>query len=107
MNALVFDGTLILKDIPTPQPLKGEVLIRVLCSAICNTDLEIIKGYMGFKGVLGHEFVGEVVSPASPLYGKRVVGEINCPCGECYLCKAGRKTHCPNRSVLGLSLIHI
>ena len=102
MKALVFDGTLILKDIPTPQPRKDEVLIRVLCSAICNTDLEIIKGYMGFKGVLGHEFVGEVVSPASPLYGKRVVGEINCPCGECYLCKTGRKTHCPNRTVLGI-----
>ncbi|MEI6456963.1 MAG: alcohol dehydrogenase catalytic domain-containing protein [bacterium] len=102
MKALFFDGSLKVRDIPKPVPAEGEVLIRILCSAICNTDLEIIKGYMGFHGILGHEFVGEVVTKSSPLYGKRVVGEINCSCGACYLCKTGRKSHCRNRTVLGI-----
>ncbi len=102
MYALFFDGKLSLKQVPKPQPVNDEVLIRIHYSAICNTDLEIIRGYMGFKGILGHEFVGEVVSKSSELYGKKVVGEINCPCGGCYMCQSGRKTHCPNRSVLGI-----
>ncbi len=102
MKALFFDGQLKLKEVPDPVPAVGEVLIRVLYSSICNTDLEIIKGYMGFRGILGHEFVGEVVSAGSVLAGKRVVGEINCSCGECYICLTGRTTHCPNRSVLGI-----
>lgn len=103
MKALFFDGSLRIKEVPKPRPGKNEVLIRILYSAICNTDLEIIKGYMGFKGVLGHEFVGEVVSPESPLKGKMVVGEINCSCGYCYLCQTGRQSHCTNRTVLGIA----
>lgn len=102
MKALVFDGKLMVTEVPAPRPGADEVLIRVRYSAICNTDLEIIKGYMGFNGIPGHEFVGEVVTKGSILYGKMVVGEINCSCGECYLCRTGRKTHCPNRTVLGI-----
>lgn len=102
MQALIFDGSLSLEEVPVPTPGAGEVLIKILCSSICNTDLEIIKGYMGFKGILGHEFVGEVVTTGSRFYKKRVVGEINCPCGTCYLCRTGRQTHCSNRSVLGI-----
>ena len=102
MKALVFDGSLKIQETPIPQPKEHEALIKILFSSICNTDLEIIKGYMGFTGILGHEFVGEVVNRSSDFYGKTVVGEINCPCGTCYLCKTGRKTHCPNRTVLGI-----
>ena len=102
MKALVFDGSLKVKEVSKPKPVNNEVLIRVLYASICNTDLEIIKGYMGFKGILGHEFVGEVVSKSSRLYGKKVVGEINCPCGNCYLCNTGRESHCPRRTVLGI-----
>lgn len=102
MKALYFDGSLKVLNVPKPRPQGNEVLIKILCSAVCNTDLEILKGYMGFKGILGHEFVGEVVSKSSLLAGKRVVGEINCSCGECFLCKTGRKSHCPNRTVLGI-----
>ena len=102
MKALVFDGSLKVKEVSKPKPVGNEVLIRVLYAAICNTDLEIIKGYMGFKGILGHEFVGEVVSKSSHFYGKKVVGEINCACGNCYLCHTGRETHCPSRTVLGI-----
>jgi threonine dehydrogenase-like Zn-dependent dehydrogenase len=102
MKACFFDGILKFGDVPEPVPAEGEVLIRVLVSAICNTDLEIVKGYMGFTGTLGHEFVGEVVSKSSSLCGKKVVGEINCACGKCYLCTSGRETHCPTRKVLGI-----
>ena len=102
MKALFFDGALALKEVPIPEPKGDEVLIRILYSAICNTDLEILKGYMGFTGIPGHEFVGEVVTPNRKFSGRMVVGEINCPCGDCYLCKTGRRTHCPGRSVLGI-----
>ncbi len=102
MRALVFDGTLSLCEVPKTKPINGEVLIRVLYSSICNTDIEILQGYMGFNGIPGHEFVGEVISSDSYLYGKIVVGEINCSCGECYLCQTGRSTHCNNRTVLGI-----
>jgi len=102
MKALVFDGSLKIQETPMPQPKEEEALIKILYSSICNTDLEIIKGYMGFTGILGHEFVGEVVNPSSKFFGKTVVGEINCSCGRCYLCQTGRKTHCPNRTVLGI-----
>ncbi|MEI6681408.1 MAG: alcohol dehydrogenase catalytic domain-containing protein [Bacteroidota bacterium] len=87
---------------PVPEPGPDEVLIRILWSAICNTDLEITRGYMNFKGIPGHEFVGEVVSGSGRFFGKKVVGEINCPCGECYLCKSGRSRHCSSRTVLGI-----
>jgi len=85
---------------PTPVPREGEVLVRVLRAGVCETDLQLIRGYMGFNGVLGHEFVG--IAESGPLEGRRVVGEINCSCWSCPTCKAGRPSHCPNRTVLGI-----
>jgi threonine dehydrogenase-like Zn-dependent dehydrogenase len=76
------------------------VLVRVRCAGICETDLQLIKGYMGFRGVLGHEFVG--VAESGALAGRRVVGEINCACWRCDTCRRGLPTHCPNRTVLGI-----
>ena len=102
MKALIFDSSLHLATLPDPVPRKGEALIKVLYSSICNTDLEIIKGYMGFQGIPGHEFVGKVVNRDSVFYGHRVVGEINCSCGKCLMCRTKRRSHCPNRSVLGI-----
>lgn len=109
MRALVYDGeTLRLReDYPQPVPPPGEALVRVRLAGICNTDLEIVRGYMGFRGVLGHEFVGTVVECADEaegrsLLGRRVVGEINAYCGECPTCRAGNPTHCPNRTTLGI-----
>jgi len=84
-------------------PANPEALIRVLLSGICNTDLEIARGYAGFKGTIGHEFVGIVEESTSrDLIGKRVVGEINAGCGKCALCLSGDPRHCPNRTVLGI-----
>lgn len=104
MKSLHFNGqNLVIKDTNVPVCGQGEVLIRVLMAGICKTDLEIVKGYMGFKGVLGHEFVGEVVNAENKdLIGKRVVGEINCPCYTCPFCLKGMTHHCPNRTVLGI-----
>jgi len=80
-----------------------EALVHVLLSGICNTDLEIARGYAGFKGTIGHEFVGVVEqSPVRNLIGKRVVGEINAGCGKCAACLSGDPRHCPNRTVLGI-----
>ena len=76
--------------------------MRVLLSGICNTDLEIARGYAGFKGTIGHEFVGVVEEAESPLVGYRVVGEINAGCGVCELCSAGDPRHCAQRTVLGI-----
>lgn len=82
---------------------RGEALVRVLLSGICNTDLEIARGYAGFKGTIGHEFVGIVEeSPEAKQVGTRVVGEINAGCGECELCRAGDPRHCASRTVLGI-----
>jgi len=81
-----------------------EALVRVLLSGICNTDLEIARGYAGFKGTLGHEFVGVVEQSTNrKLNGQRVVGEINAGCGKCKLCRAGDSRHCPSRTVLGIA----
>jgi threonine dehydrogenase-like Zn-dependent dehydrogenase len=103
MKALIFDGSLKLSECAAPARRKGESLIRVRLAGICNTDIEIVKGYMGFSGVLGHEFVGTVEeSDDAEIEGKRVVGEINASCGACEFCVAGMRTHCPNRSVLGI-----
>src|SRR5438876_3056399 len=86
-----------------PPVAEGDTLIKVRQAGICATDLEITKGYMGFRGVLGHEFVGAVVSsPDKDLLGQRVCGEINIVCGRCDLCVAGLSTHCRNRTVLGI-----
>lgn len=103
MRALVFDGEARVVDRPMPVPAQGEALVRVLAAGICNTDLEIIKGYMGFQGVLGHEFVGIVEQAPNPqLVGKRVVGEINCVCHTCQYCQLEMPHHCLNRTVLGI-----
>lgn len=78
----------------------GEVAVRVLQAGICETDYQIVAGYMHFAGILGHEFVG--VAQSGPLAGQRVVGEINCGCGRCEACRGGLANHCPHRSVLGI-----
>lgn len=90
-------------DIPTPEPGPGEALIRVRLAGICGTDLEMVKGYYPFRGILGHEFVGEVVQADDPAWvGRRVVGEINIVCHTCALCRMGYPRHCENRTVLGI-----
>jgi alcohol dehydrogenase len=103
MRALVFDHSLSFRPRhPEPQA-EGEAVVRVRRAGICATDLEITKGYMSFRGVLGHEFMGEVVqSPDKDLVGQRVVGEINAVCGRCDLCLSGLSSHCRNRTVLGI-----
>src|SRR5918911_1850216 len=102
MRAVVLEGQTLTQqtDRSTPRLAQGEVLVRVLRAGVCETDLQLIKGYMGFSGVLGHEFVG--VAESGPYKGQRVVGEINCSCWKCPTCKAGAPTHCPNRRVLGI-----
>jgi alcohol dehydrogenase len=101
MNALVFDEKLRLdQNHPMPTPPRGESLVRVRRAGICNTDLEITRGYMGYRGVLGHEFVG--TAEDGELRGARVVGEINAYDGTCPTCLRGDATHCPNRTTLGI-----
>ena len=91
-----------LRDVEKPHNT-DEALVRVLLSGICNTDLEIARGYAGFNGTIGHEFVGVVEKSADrKLVGRRVVGEINAGCGRCDLCRAGDPRHCPSRTVLGI-----
>lgn len=103
MLALRVDkGRLSVEEIRKPDDGE-ESLVRVLLSGICNTDLEIARGYAGFNGTIGHEFVGVVEESAkSELIGRRVVGEINAGCGHCELCRAGDSRHCPARTVLGI-----
>lgn len=103
MKALTFkSGNLALTTEPMPSE-QDEALVKVTLSGICNTDIEITRGYSGFEGILGHEFVGVVESsPDGSLIGKRVVGEINAGCGVCPLCVGGDARHCPSRSVLGI-----
>ena len=93
---------LAVREIEKPEA-GAEALVRVLLSGICNTDLEIAKGYAGFKGTIGHEFVGVVEEATDDtMLGQRVVGEINAGCGECQLCVAGDSRHCAKRTVLGI-----
>ena len=89
-------------SVPVPPP--GEALIRTTLAGICNTDIEIVRGYMGFSGILGHEFVGvvEQADDAPELVGQRVVGEINAYCGRCATCRRGDPTQCPHRNTLGI-----
>lgn len=108
MRALVFEDKLRLdEDYPTPEIGPDEALIQVRRAGICNTDLEITRGYMAYRGVLGHEFVGTVVEVGSQAdqgwVGRRVVGDINAACGVCPTCRANRPTHCPNRTTLGIA----
>ena len=108
MKAVVFDKELkLVKDYEKPTPKKGEALIRVTLAGICNTDYEITKGYMGYKGILGHEAVGiveDVNSEDKSLIGKRVVSEISYGCKEpdCPYCAQKLYRHCPNRHTLGI-----
>ena len=90
-------------DLPVPTPPPGEALVRVLMAGICNTDVELTRGYYPFAGILGHEFVGLVEQGPEELRGARVVGEINATCGSCEACRNGRPTHCENRNVLGIA----
>lgn len=104
MKALVFDTKLeFVSDYPKPGMKPGEAIIRVIMAGICNTDIEITRGYMNFKGIPGHEFVGVVEEcPDKRWIKKRVVGEINTSCNVCDNCKRGMKTHCSNRTVMGI-----
>jgi threonine dehydrogenase-like Zn-dependent dehydrogenase len=90
------------EDAPIPAPPPGEALVRATLAGICNTDLELVRGYYPFTGIPGHEFVGRVEDGPREWIGRRVVGEINASCGACATCRAGRRTHCPSRTVLGI-----
>src|SRR5262245_57987111 len=90
----------VVREYPKPTPATGETLVRVQRAGICSTDLQILRGYMGFSGVLGHEFVG--VAQAGAYAGRRVAAEINVSCARCELCQGGLANHCPNRTVLGI-----
>jgi threonine dehydrogenase-like Zn-dependent dehydrogenase len=104
MRALVVEPNLSFKsDYPEPRRAGGESIVRVSLAGICGTDLEITRGYMNYRGIPGHEFVGRVAETDDPrLAGKRVVGEINAACGQCSFCQAGLDRHCPDRTVLGI-----
>jgi threonine dehydrogenase-like Zn-dependent dehydrogenase len=103
MKALRYEqNQLSVAEIARPQRVE-EAVVRVTLSGICNTDVEIVRGYAGFEGTIGHEFVGVVESaPDESLLGRRVVGEINAGCGHCAQCVSGDPRHCPNRTVLGI-----
>jgi alcohol dehydrogenase len=103
MKALVFDGRLSLRDVAKPLPMPGEALVQVTLAGICGTDREILRGYSGFRGIPGHEFVGKVVECEEKTWlGRRVVGEINITCGQCSWCARGLGRHCPHRTVMGI-----
>src|SRR6185312_7594092 len=97
------NGLVELRNVPQPERPEGFATIRLLVGGICNTDQELQRGYYGFAGTPGHEFVGEVVAAdTQALLGKRVVGEINLNCGKCSWCARGLGRHCPARTVLGI-----
>lgn len=104
MRAAIWDGSRlrIAEDAPEPTCGDDDAVVQVRRAGICSTDLEILAGYLGFRGIPGHEFVGEVVRGPDRLLGKRVAGEINFACGRCPTCAAGRRRHCPTRRVLGI-----
>lgn len=105
MRAVVFDGAIHYRtDLPEPEPAAGEARIGVRLAGICGTDRELTRGYRGFSGIPGHEFVGVVEHcERKEWIGRRVVGEINVPCGACADCRAGRQRQCPARTVLGIA----
>lgn len=102
ITAVEFDETLRVISRPAATPAPDEVLIRLRVGGICNTDLELMRGYHNFRGTLGHEFVGEVVVGPDEWLGARIVGEINIGCGTCDWCAHGVPEHCRRRRVLGL-----
>jgi len=104
VRALRWDGSrlALARDVPPPKPAAGDALVRVALAGICRTDVEITRGYLDFRGTLGHEWVGGVVEGNAGLVGRRVVGEINVACGRCALCLADLGRHCPTRRVLGI-----
>jgi threonine dehydrogenase-like Zn-dependent dehydrogenase len=103
MRALYWDGTAArVIDRPAPSAGPGTAVVKVSWAGLCSTDLQIVKGYMGFRGILGHEFVGKVVEGPPEWMGKRVVGEINFGCGLCADCKRGMARHCARRTVMGI-----
>lgn len=103
MRALVCGKQVRLDDArPEPTVGQGEALLAVHLAGVCRTDLEVTRGYSGFRGVMGHEFVGLVESGPAALIGRRVVGEINCPCRQCSWCRQGLGNHCPQRTVIGI-----
>lgn len=104
MRALLLDGApRVVSDYPEPVRRAGEALIRVRLAGVCDTDLQLAKGYMGFRGILGHEFVGEVLESDDPKWsGRRVVADINAGCGECDDCRTRDGHHCARRTVLGI-----
>jgi threonine dehydrogenase-like Zn-dependent dehydrogenase len=98
------DGVVSVREAPIPARPPGHALLRLLCGGICNTDLELRRGYYGFAGTPGHEFVAEVTEADDrSLRGRRVVGEINLACAVCEWCRKGLGRHCPNRTVLGIA----
>jgi alcohol dehydrogenase len=103
MKALYFDGTLSLRETERPQRAPGEALLAVTLAGICGTDRQILQGYSSFRGIPGHEFVGEVVEcDDAGWIGRRVVGEINVTCGSCEWCRRGLARHCQRRTVMGI-----
>ncbi len=104
MLAVFLDSKKItMRQVNVPQRPPGFALIQLRVAGICNTDLELLRGYYGFSGIPGHEFVGEVVAADSAsLVGQRVVGEINLACGRCAFCSVGLGRHCEARTVLGI-----
>jgi len=94
-------------DLPIPQPVEGEALVRVRLAGICSTDLEMVRGYYPFTGIPGHEFVGDILeAPDAALRGVRVTGEINIVCGVCATCRRGASSHCEHRATLGIHNRH-
>lgn len=103
MKALHFDGKLASRELEKPQRGPGEALVKVTLAGICGTDREILRGYSAFRGIPGHEFVGQVIECDDAQWmRKRVVGEINIACGACDFCLRGLRRHCPRRTVMGI-----
>jgi threonine dehydrogenase-like Zn-dependent dehydrogenase len=103
MRALTYDGkTATVSDVPIPELAPDSALVRISVAGVCNTDRELVKGYMSFRGILGHEFVGIVEDGPEEWRGERVVGEINFACQSCPICYEGLQRHCPSRRVMGI-----
>lgn len=103
MRALRFDGSIAaVTEQPEPEARPGWAVVDVQAAGVCNTDLEIVRGYMAFRGTLGHEVVGVVRDGPDAWRGKRVVSEINFACGGCEMCRRGLGRHCPTRTVMGI-----